>query len=84
MESLLQELEFKSLSRRLLKREIELKKPKDSIKEPSKPIQASQKIGQMDLFSTENVMFFVTLKPPFSTRASWTYAAAVSTSQSRF
>ena len=54
LESLLQELEFKSLSRRLLKREIELKKPKDSIKEPSKPIQASQKIGQMDLFSTEN------------------------------
>ena len=54
LESLLQELEFKSLSRRLLKREIELKKPKDSIKEPSKPIQASQKIGQMDLFSMEN------------------------------
>ena len=54
LESLLQELEFKSLSRRLLKREIELKKPKDSIKEPSKPIQASQKIGQMDLFSAEN------------------------------
>tara|TARA_B100001059_G_scaffold164531_1_gene164056 strand:+ start:15920 stop:18742 length:2823 start_codon:yes stop_codon:yes gene_type:complete len=54
LESLLQELEFKSLSRRLLKREIELKKPKDSIKETSKPIQASQKIGQMDLFSAEN------------------------------
>ena len=54
LESLLQELEFKSLSRRLLKREIELKKPKDSIKETSKPIQASQKIGQMDLFSVEN------------------------------
>ena len=54
LESLLQELEFKSLSRRLLKREIELKKPKDSIKETSKPIQASQKIGQMDLFSMEN------------------------------
>lgn len=54
LESLLQELEFKSLSRRLLKREKDLKKPKDSIKDPSKPIQASQKIGQMDLFSTEN------------------------------
>ena len=54
LESLLQELEFKSLSRRLLKREIELKKSKDSIKETSKPIQASQKIGQMDLFSVEN------------------------------
>ena len=54
LESLLQELEFKSLSRRLLKREIQLKKPKDSIKETSKPIQASQKIGQMDLFSVEN------------------------------
>lgn len=54
LESLLQELEFKSLSRRLLKREKDLKKPKDSIKDPSKPIQVSQKIGQMDLFSTEN------------------------------
>jgi len=54
LKSLLQELEFKSLSRRLLKPEIELKKSKDSIPESSKPIQASQKIGQMDLFSTEN------------------------------
>ena len=54
LETLLKELEFKSLSRRLLKREIELKKPKDSIKDPLKPIHASQKIGQMDLFSTEN------------------------------
>ena len=64
LKSLLQELEFKSLSRRLLKPEIELEKSKDSISESSKPIQASQKIGQMDLFSTENSPVFKTYERP--------------------
>ena len=53
LESLLQELEFKSLLRRLLKNKIGVKGPKESIKEPSKPIQKAQETGQMDLFSSE-------------------------------